>query len=290
MKRYFLIPSLLALCLIIISSLYFFKVKSLSETIERQLSVIEKHTKERKEYKLKEEADSLFFEGKTSEAFEKYKQLDSIFHSDVKVTRFNWLKSVDSIQANTIQHALLLKEELKNYKNKSEQLPDLLATHKLEIEKLNSEILLTKQRLQYQHDSLYSYFEKERKRILSNHQLDTLTFKSSKNHLVRFYGQTSNKKAHGLGSAMWSTGGYYFGMWKNNMRNGKGIYHWKDGEYYEGDFVNDKRQGIGKYIWSNGTKYEGSWHNDQRNGFGTLYDESGKVKFKGEWINDTPKE
>jgi hypothetical protein len=139
-------------------------------------------------------------------------------------------------------------------------------------------------------DSLKQSFQREKNQLASGPKFDTLSFSSNKNYKIRYFGQVSGAKANGTGSGNWSTGGYYHGEWKNNLRHGKGVYYWSDGDKYVGEYVNDIRQGIGTYYWKNGEKYEGAWKNNQRNGFGTLYDAFGKVKFKGEWANDQPKE
>lgn len=289
MKR-LLIGMALLLSIFIALTIYFFAGKNaLSATVEQQSKEIQKQTEIVGKYKLKEEADSLFFVGKMNEAFDKYKYLDKKFKSNFEQIRVNWVNNLGELESNSIQLSLQLQDEVNRYKSESDKTDKLLAMHLAEIETLKLKSVSTEKLLYKQRDSLLNGFEKERKKLLSNRDSDTLSFKSSKNHMVRYYGQTNNKKANGIGSATWSTGGYYFGMWKDNMRNGNGLYCWKDGECYEGEFLNDKRHGIGKYLWNNGSKYEGSWKNDQRNGFGTLYDESGKVKFKGEWENDAPK-
>ncbi len=289
MKRLIIGLSIL-LSVVLAFSIYTYVEKSaLSVTVENQRKVIDNHEAVIEKYLLKEEADSLFFGGKLNEAFDKYKYLDKNFKSNFEQTRINWVNNLDELEASSIQLTLQLKEELEQYKLVNDKSAQLIFVHESEIESLKSKSASTEKLLYKQRDSLLSNFEKERKKLLSNRDSDTLSFKSSKNHLVRFYGQMSNNKANGIGSATWSTGGYYFGMWKDNMRNGNGLYCWKDGECYEGEFLNDKRNGIGKYLWNDGSKYEGSWKNDQRNGFGTLYDSSGKVKFKGEWENDAPK-
>lgn len=293
MKQFLLIVSSLlagaAGCYVL---LHFSTIERLQEKAHEQDKQLQSLKQGADRVRLKETADSLFFAGNMEEAYRHYEQFDALYPSSQSIAqkRLNWLNGLDSVQATAIRERIQLQEELDQHQNEHARLSDALTSGKQEKERLHSNISLMQQQLQKQRDSLLKIIEKERKSVMGNHVIDTLSFQSSKQHLVRFYGQTTNKKANGIGSATWSTGGYYYGMWKNNLRNGKGIYYWKDGERYEGEFVNDKRQGLGKYFWNNGAKYEGSWNNDQRNGFGTLYDETGKVKFKGEWVNDTPKE
>ena len=54
----------------------------------------------------------------------------------------------------------------------------------------------------------------------------------------------------------------------------------------EGDFINGKAEGNGKYIWENGEYYIGENKNGLKNGKGTLYYANGKIKQKGNWIDD----
>jgi len=242
--------------------------------------------------KLLEEADDLFFGGNIDEAFKKYRVLDSLSNSKNSLAkeRVDWLKGIDETQAEMANSSLKQNEEIVRLQESLSVFNEQSDKKLQENDLLNVKISQLEKRLINQYDSLQKSFIREKESFSKNASVDTLSFKSSKNYTVRYYGQISNKQANGIGSASWSTSGYYYGAWKNNMRHGKGKYYWKDGEVYEGDFVNDKRDGIGKYSWSNGSKYEGSWKNDMRNGFGILYDEMGKVKFKGEWVNDTPSE
>src|SRR6056297_153372 len=117
-----------------------------------------------------------------------------------------------------------------------------------------------------------------------------LRFKSKKNNQLHYVGQVKNKKANGIGIALFDTGSRYEGEWKNNERHGEGKFYWPDGEYYKGDYTNDKRSGLGTYYWPNGEKYVGQWADDKRNGAGTFYGADGEVVTKGIWKNDKLKE
>ena len=237
------------------------------------------------------QADELFFEGKMEEATKLFSEIDALNnHNEFSSLRWKWFNGLDSLQENTFQLSLQLKAQLAKCQELISERDALIELANSETEQNKASIASLEKRLANQFDSLSTKFAKEKEALGRQSKNDTLSFLSSKNYKIRFYGQVASGKATGIGAGFWSTGGYYFGEWKNNQRNGKGIYYWKDGERYEGEYVNDSRQGIGKYFWNNGEKYEGSWKNDQRNGFGTLYDAMGKVKFKGEWVNDVPKE
>lgn len=128
-----------------------------------------------------------------------------------------------------------------------------------------------------------SYLERQLKQ---NTQGAYLTFSTSKGKQAHYVGQVKNKKAHGRGVALLSTGSRYEGEWKNNLRHGQGNFYWPDGQSYEGQYKDDQRHGLGTYRWPNGQKFTGYWKNDQRNGEGTFYGEEGEVVAKGIWKDD----
>ena len=49
--------------------------------------------------------------------------------------------------------------------------------------------------------------------------------------------------------------------------------------------ANDKKEGKGKGYNFNGYYYIGQWKNDTFHGKGVLYDQNGKVRYDGEYIN-----
>lgn len=243
---------------------------------------------------LQAQADSLFFAGEIEKATSIYKALDkgSSGTTHLMSSRINWLKNTDSLSANLIKESQSLRQQLEVRNKKIEELTSKVTY--LHLENKNNRSLLKQYQTQlaYQKDSLVNLLRIESERIKKNSKFlqDTISFHSSKNYHIRYYGEIKDGKANGSGVGMWSSGGYYYGTWQNNRRHGHGTYHWKDGEYYIGEYSLDVRKGIGTYYWNNGEKYEGSWENDQRNGFGTLYDPVGRVKFKGIWENDQPEE
>ncbi len=292
-KRIFqILPYVIIVVLVSMGSILLSKNTKLKAEITQNNSSLRESSDELELLRIKTNADELFFSGKIEEAIEFYDYLDSLRGDTISIStlRLNWINNLDSLQSNLIKSSLELKKQYVLCQNEFELAKEELQSTENELNTYQSKITSLERKLANQYDSLARKFAKEKEEIQKKTGNDTLSFVSSKNYHIRYYGQTSGGKASGIGSGIWSTGGYYFGNWKNNMRNGKGIYYWKDGERYEGEYVNDIRQGIGKYFWNNGEKYEGSWKSDQRNGFGTLYDAMGKVKYKGEWVNDIPKE
>lgn len=292
-KRIFqILPYIIILLLFSLGFILFSKNNKLKSELTQQNELINETADELELLRVKTNADELFFSGKIEEAIVYYDYLDSLSGDKISIStlRLNWINNLDSLQTDIVKSSLELKKQYTECQGEIELAKENLLANENQFTIYQSKISNLERRLANQYDSLARKFAKERDEIQKKTGNDTLSFVSSKNYKIRYYGQTSGGKASGVGSGTWSTGGYYFGSWKNNLRNGKGIYYWKDGERYEGEYVNDIRQGIGKYFWNNGEKYEGSWKGDQRNGFGTLYDAMGKVKFKGEWENDIPKE
>ena len=52
------------------------------------------------------------------------------------------------------------------------------------------------------------------------------------------------------------------------------------------DWIDEKPEGKGKYIYENGEYYIGEFKSGERHGKGILYYSDGKIKQKGNWIND----
>lgn len=235
-------------------------------------------------------ADDQFCSGNFEEAIALYTEFDELSGKQLATKRRKWLEDSDSSSQFLLLINTGLKGELKKMNQLLSETKNTLNVSNNENSKLTDELRRLNLVSQNKLDSLKQAYQKEKNVLIAGSKYDTVSFSSSKNYKIRYFGQVSAGKANGIGSGNWSTGGYYHGEWKNNQRHGKGLYYWIDGERYTGEYVNDIRQGIGTYYWKNGEKYEGGWKNNQRNGFGTLYDASGKVKFKGEWINDQPKE
>lgn len=128
----------------------------------------------------------------------------------------------------------------------------------------------------------------EEKKQLHDQRADTLTFTTSANFKVMYFGGLINRKANGRGTGLWQDGGYYFGEWKDNKRHGRGLFLWSNGDIYQGEYFNDLREGTGSYYWNNGNYYSGEWKNNERSGSGILYDSEGRVKYQGYWAADIP--
>lgn len=241
-------------------------------------------------WKMLLEADEQFCSGNFEKALDLYAQFDDISGMSLAGKRRQWLDEADSSAQFLRIVNVALQRDMVDLKRKNEQVTTELTELRNERDDMANELRRSGMLYQNRLDSLKQSFQREKSQLATNAKYDTLTFSSNKNYKIRYHGQVTGAKANGIGSGNWSTGGYYHGEWKNNQRHGKGVYYWNDGDKYVGEYVNDIRQGIGTYYWKNGEKYEGAWKNNQRNGFGTLYDAFGKVKFKGEWVNDQPKE
>lgn len=105
------------------------------------------------------------------------------------------------------------------------------------------------------------------------------------------------------GKYSYENGNYYLGNLLNNTPHGKGILYLKNNEIkYDGDFVNGKKEGNGKYFYEDkemfvmennkkfyfmkGDFYTGQWRNDYMNGQGIIYLNNGKIKYKGDFVDD----
>lgn len=54
---------------------------------------------------------------------------------------------------------------------------------------------------------------------------------------------------------------------------------------YHGELVDGKKEGYGVFNYQDGRKFEGNYVHDIPNGEGSLYDEAGRLQFKGTWKN-----
>lgn len=92
----------------------------------------------------------------------------------------------------------------------------------------------------------------------------------------------------------------YIGQYNYNgkRKNGFGIERYKNGAIYIGDFVENEVSGRGMLISQkngisnveNAVVYVGIWREGKKNGRGICYDMSGRVVFKGKFLNDKPLE
>jgi len=289
MKKYsiFLPYPLLLLALI----LYFYQL-NVSNQLRSDLvsanNIEEELKRDVQLLQLKTDGDEFFFAGEIEKATGLYKQYESLTQENIIDQRLNWYNAFDSTSKQLLLSAQQMSDELKVVRSELAKNQKLLVENEDAFNSKDQQLLVYEKRIKTIKDSLISACNSEKEALSKTKTIDTLSFLSAKNYKIRYLGGIKSGKANGMGSGMWSTGGYYYGAWSNNMRHGKGVYHWKDGEHYIGDYKNDIREGVGSYYWNNGERYEGSWKADQRNGFGTLYDPAGKVKFKGNWVNDQP--
>lgn len=137
-------------------------------------------------------------------------------------------------------------------------------------------------------DSLESELNIKSKELNRKETLKVISFKSDKDILIHYVGETENNIATGSGVGVWTNGSIYRGEWKDNKPHGKGEFQWADGAKYEGDFVMGERTGEGTFSYPTGEEYVGEFKEGLRNGTGTLYDIDGNVSFEGEWEKDKP--
>ncbi|EPG66450.1 MORN repeat protein [Leptospira wolffii] len=81
----------------------------------------------------------------------------------------------------------------------------------------------------------------------------------------------------------------YEGNFYRDSFDGLGELTFKEGyrfKSYKGHFKNGKYDGKGVLEYSDGSKYEGEFQNSKRHGFGILYNNTGKIEFKGKWSDD----
>lgn len=137
-------------------------------------------------------------------------------------------------------------------------------------------------------DSLENELNTKTRQLNRKETVKVISFKSDKDILIHYIGETENNIATGNGVGVWANASIYRGEWKQNHPHGKGIFEWADGAKYEGDFIMGERTGEGMFRYPTGEKYVGEFKNGLRSGSGTLYDIDGNVSFKGEWKKDKP--
>lgn len=231
---------------------------------------------------IRAEADELFLQGMEKEAMALYGEYDLLTTDSLQKKRSGLIKSRtsadDSLQVAELRRRLDRTTTLLREYQKMEQAEDTTIIHEVVIDnsmELEMEIILLEEQLEEAIQEI-EYLRNGR---------GFLTFSSSKNGSVTYFGDIHNGQANGKGFGYWTSGSTYDGYWLNNMRHGKGVFIWADGIKYEGDYLNDQRHGFGIYIAKAG-KYEGQWRQDMRHGEGKLYEPNGKLKLQGVWEND----
>jgi hypothetical protein len=116
---------------------------------------------------------------------------------------------------------------------------------------------------------------------------------SSNEIFLKFVGQMSNGKPHGIGNMTFQDGSFYFGEWQNGARHGNGSQKYSkdsDKDTYDGNWKNDLEDGHGRILYKNGQTYEGSMVNGLRVGSGlhtfTENDVLNRTTYDGEWKED----
>lgn len=89
---------------------------------------------------------------------------------------------------------------------------------------------------------------------------------------------------NGFGYYKYSDGSIYVGFFTGKKPNYVGAYTFRDGSSYIGEWVYGKRNFQGFESYADGTSYRGEFMEGKRNGEGVLYNKSGKVISKGNWI------
>lgn len=137
-------------------------------------------------------------------------------------------------------------------------------------------------------DSLENVLRKKTRQLDRKETLKVISFKSDKDILIHYIGETEGEVAKGSGVGVWANGSIYRGEWKDNKPHGTGKFQWADGAKYEGDFIMGERTGEGTFYYPTGEKYVGEFKKGLRSGSGILYDIDGNLSFKGKWKKDKP--
>lgn len=142
--------------------------------------------------------------------------------------------------------------------------------------------------LTQKNDSLEYQLGNKSEKLIRKETVKAISFKSDKDILIHYIGETKNEMASGNGVGIWLNGSVYRGQWKDNKPHGEGQFQWPDGAEYVGDFKMGERTGKGTFTYTTGEKYEGEFKNGLRSGSGILYDIDGNVSFDGKWKKDKP--
>lgn len=137
-------------------------------------------------------------------------------------------------------------------------------------------------------DSLENVLRKKTRQLDRKETLKVISFKSDKDILIHYIGETEGEVATGSGVGVWANGSIYRGEWKDNKPHGTGKFQWADGAKYEGDFIMGERTGEGTFYYPTGEKYVGEFKKGLRSGSGILYDIDGNLSFEGKWKKDKP--
>lgn len=93
---------------------------------------------------------------------------------------------------------------------------------------------------------------------------------------------------NGKGTYLISPKSKYIGSFKNGKFHGHGTCYFSNGAKYTGQWKNGKMHGKGIYFFSSKSRYVGEFKDNMFHGKGTLFNENGKVVFKGRWERDKP--
>jgi hypothetical protein len=85
-----------------------------------------------------------------------------------------------------------------------------------------------------------------------------------------YTGEMKSGRRHGMGAALYRSGGKYSGEWSQNVKQGKGEYWYANGDYYAGSFRDDLMHGAGRYVSADGAVFEGTFVADERDGPGVI--------------------
>ena len=96
-----------------------------------------------------------------------------------------------------------------------------------------------------------------------------------------YEGEYLNGKRHGKGKEYLNNKLIYEGEYLNGKRNGNGKNYFNDNSIFEGVYLNNQKI-VGAYYDKNGLKIRGI---NNINGKGKEYDDNGKIKFEGEYLN-----
>ncbi len=232
--------------------------------------------------KLRIRGDDLFIRGLADSARIYYQQIDSIAGDTLEVQRISqasyFFGSRDSVQLAELQSRLsraqvrILEYQQRISSLELMEMEEPIAEFTIE---LDADVEMLREQI----------MEANREIQRLNTERGVITFSSSKNGFVTYFGVIKDGLANGKGYGYWKSGSSYEGEWFDNMRHGQGVFEWQDGEKYEGQYEFDQRHGFGIYLAKAG-KYEGEWKDDMRHGEGKLYDPNGKLKLQGIWEKD----
>lgn len=216
-------------------------------------------------------------------ALKRYKNL-KISDNDLRKMVDQRIKRIQNILQSENDDELTkinLRTELSN----TIDLKDSISTR---LDSLQRTFKLSLNEIKRANDSLESELNIKSKELNRKETLKVISFKSDKDILIHYVGETENNIATGSGVGVWTNGSIYRGEWKDNKPHGKGEFQWADGAKYEGDFVMGERTGEGTFSYPTGEEYVGEFKEGLRNGTGTLYDIDGNVSFEGKWEKDKP--